>query len=90
MQITRNGKTFSLTAGELFEAYLEQERQFDLAYVASSLESDGEYSGLSEDERASVFAEIATEMRRIADKECIHSFDALEKARKKFDVSAFA
>ena len=86
MKIVRGGVTYELTPGELIQAFLEQEHKFDVAFVCEYLGSEDEFQRLAESERWPIYDEMAYTMRGIADKDGISDYDALERARKEYEI----
>lgn len=81
MKIIRNGKEIELTADEIFRAYLEQERIYDIQNIkdnASSYLDEPEYRSLMDSE--AVINKAADILRIDQDKYNMDFENALEEA----------
>lgn len=87
MDVIRDGKTYTLTSDELFDAYLEQERKFDIDSVINNMETYLDEDEIESYKNNDVFIEtVADEYRRQLDKyDADHEFamkEAFEHAKK--------
>lgn len=77
MKIKRiiNGVTyeFELTNSERFDAYIEQEHEWDVDYVRNEWDNED----LDPEERESMVEDVAYEMRRQVNKYCMSDYEAL-------------
>lgn len=84
MIIIRNGNEFELTKNELYQAYLEQEHEFDrdvcLYYIDECFSEEEWYSKKSYDEIVQLADKMADELRRIINLYEVDGGTALEKA----------
>lgn len=86
MKIIRNGNEFELTKNELYQAYLEQEHEFDrdscLYYIGERFSEEEWYGKKSYDDIVQLADKMAYEFRRIINRDDIDEGTALEKAWK--------
>ena len=86
MKIIRNGNEFELTKKELYQAYLEQEHEFDrdscLYYIDEYFSEEEWYSKKSYDEIVQLADKMADEFRRIINRDYVDDEAALGEAWK--------
>lgn len=86
MKIIRNGNEFELTKNELYQAYLEQEHEFDrdscLYYIDECFSEEEWYGRKSYDEIVQLADEMADELRRIINRDDVDEGTALDEAWK--------
>ena len=86
MKIIRNGNEFELTKKELYQAYLEQEHEFDrdscLYYIDEYFSEEEWYSKKSYDEIVQLADKMADEFRRIINRDYVDDEAALDEAWK--------
>lgn len=86
MKIIRNGNEIELTKNELYQAYLEQEHEFDrdscLYYIGECFSEEEWYGKKSYDEIVQLADKMANELRRIINLYEVDEGTALEKAWK--------
>ena len=86
MKIIRNGNEFELTKNELYQAYLEQEHEFDrdscLYYIDEYFSEEEWYSKKSYDEIVQLADKMADEFRRIINRDYVDDEVALDEAWK--------
>lgn len=86
MKIIRNGNEFELTKKELYQAYLEQEHEFDrdscLYYIDECFSEEEWYSKKSYDEIVQLADKMADEFRRIINRDYVDDEAALDEAWK--------
>lgn len=86
MKIIRNGNEFELTKNELYQAYLEQEHEFDrdscLYYIGECFSEEEWYGRKSYDEIVQLADEMADELRRIINRDDVDEGTALDEAWK--------
>lgn len=86
MKIIRNGNEFELTKKELYQAYLEQEHEFDrdscLYYIDECFSEEEWYSKKSYDEIVQLADKMADEFRRIINRDYVDDETALDEAWK--------
>ena len=86
MKIIRNGNEFELTKKELYQAYLEQEHEFDrdscLYYIDECFSEEEWYSKKSYDEIVQLADKMADEFRRIINRDYVDDEVALDEAWK--------
>ena len=86
MKIIRNGNEFELTKKEFYQAYLEQEHEFDrdscLYYIDECFSEEEWYSKKSYDEIVQLADKMADEFRRIIKRDYVDDEAALDEAWK--------
>lgn len=73
-----------LSEQELFDAFIEQERIWDVDYVTNESECDDRFDYITDEEKADAIEVIATEMRRRANKYGESDYDALMAAMDEY------
>lgn len=73
-----------LSEQELFDAFVEQERIWDVDYVTNESECDDRFDCITDEERTNTIEAIATEMRRRANKYGESDYDALMAAMDEY------